>query len=243
MKRIYLTFITALCLLLPLSGAEIEAVTYNTLVASISQAREPVVSGKYIIFTASGKARYTGIAFEHEKYGKIYPFQRMVRKDEYGKPRKGNDGKPLDSTLFYIAMVPPGMHEIRYRMVIDGLWTTDPLNSSTAYDYDNGMTVSTLPVEYYEIFQTNNVDKGQVRFTYEGNPGSTITLAGSFNNWDPFMYEMEETSPGKYELTLPLPNGTWYYAYFEGTSQLADNTNHQQVYTRDGRVASVITLR
>lgn len=227
----------------PLFGAGIEAVTYNNLVAGISRARGPVVSGRFIVFTASGKARHIGIAFEHEKYQTIYSFQRIARKDEMGEPRKDETGKVMESVLFYIAQIPPGFHELRYRMVIDGLWTTDPLNGQSEYDYDNGMTVSSVPVDYYEIFQTNNVNQGEVRFTYTGTSGKTIRLAGSFNNWDPFMYEMTETSPGQYELTLPLPAGTWYYAYFDGMTQVPDGSNREQAYTRDGRIASVVTVQ
>jgi hypothetical protein len=220
-----------------------ESETYSRLVSEIYVPREPVVSGKYIIFTESGKARFTGIAFEYENYKKTYPFRRIIRKDEKGEPRKGDDGKVLDPVLFYIAEIPPGLRDIRYRIVIDGLWTTDPQNSNTAYDYANGMNVSIVPVQYYEVFQTQNVLKDQVHFTWEGTSGKTIRLAGSFNEWDPFMYEMTETSPGKYELTLPLPAGTWYYAYYDGTSQIPDTSNHNRVYTPDGRVASVVTVR
>lgn len=242
MKRIILSFTVALIALLPLSGAGIEAVTYNNLVASISRVREPVVSGRYIVFTASGKARHTAVSFEYENYTQMHSFKRIVRKDENNKPAKDEFGREIEPILFYIAEIPPGYGEIRYRMVIDGLWTTDPLNANTAYDYENGMMVSTLPVEYYEIFQTSNVSKDFVRFTYAGNPGETIRLAGTFNDWDPFMYEMTEISPGKYELLLPLPAGTWYYAYFNGTQQIPDNTNHNRVYTKDGRVASVVVV-
>ncbi len=243
MKRIYHALIVALVLSCHAFGADIESVAYNNLVASISRVQEPVVSGKYIIFTASGNARHTGIAFEHENYKKTWSFQRIVRRDELGKPQKAENGKLREQILFFIAEVPPGMREIRYRMVIDGLWTTDPLNAGTAYDYASGMTVSTIPVDYYEIFQTQNVNRGEVRFTYSGKPQSTIRLAGSFNNWDPFMYEMTEFREGQYELVLPLPAGTWYYAYYEGTTQLPDNTNAERVYTRDGRIASVVVIK
>ena len=242
MKRIYLVLIAALCLALPASGAGIESTAYNNLVATITRVREPVVSGKYVVFTAPGNARHVGISFEFEKYQQIHSFKRIIRRDEFGKPQKDETGKLRDEILFYVAEIPPATSELRYRMVIDGLWTTDPQNGAIAYDYDNGMDVSTLPVTYYENFQTNNVSRGQIRFACEAKPGMTVTLAGTFNNWDPFMYEMEETSPGRYELALPLPRGTWYYAYFLGTSQLADTTNHERVYTKDGRVASVVTV-
>lgn len=236
MKRfIYALGLLAVAASLQVSAAGIESVTLNNLMASISRAREPVISGRYVIFTASGNARFAGIAFDFERYGKTHPFQRLIRRDA--------DGKQLENLLFFIAEVPPETAEIHYRMVIDGLWTTDPLNAETRYDYSNGMSVSRLEVPRYEVFKTAQSPAGSVRFTWEGKTGKRITLAGSFNGWDPFMYEMEERSPGRYVLDLPLPAGTWYYAYFEGTDQLQDPNNDDRVYTKDGRVASVVTVR
>lgn len=243
MKQKHLLSACLLCIILPIFGADIEAVTYSKLVSTISRAREPILNGSHAIFTANGDARHIGIAFEHEGYRTIHSFQRIVRKDEFGKPQKDAQGKPLETILFYITHIPEGMHALRYRMVIDGLWVTDPLNKKTEYDYTNGMHVSTLPVQYYEVFQTNNVSPGQVRFVYEGKPNSHIRLAGTFNNWDPFMYELTETKEGYHELLLPLPRGTWYYSYYEGTERLPDTTNSERVYTKDGRVASVVVVK
>lgn len=237
-----MALVAALCIALPSWGAEIESTQYTKLVSRISRVQPPIVDGKYVIFTADGSARFTGIAFGFEDYKTIHPFQRIVRRDQYGKPEKDDAGKLREIILFYIAEIPPATRELRYRMVVNGLWSTDPLNTSIAYDYDNGMDVSVLPVGYYEVFQTNSVKKGEVDFACEAEPGSVITLAGTFNNWDPFMYEMTEISPGKYELSLPLPKGTWYYAYFMGTTQLPDTTNHEHAYTKDGRVASVVRI-
>jgi len=243
MKRIFILTIAILALASPLAGAEIESAKYHDLIAGISRAREPVVAGRYVVFTARGKARHAGIAFEHEKYRTIHTFQRLVRTDENNEPRKDDSGKPLETVLFYIAEIPPQTAALHYRLVIDGLWTADPLNPDSYYDYDNGMTVSSTTVEYYETFKTANVNKGQVRFACEASPGAAITVAGTFNNWDPFMYEMTETKAGWYELAMPLPAGTWYYAYFSGTEQIPDSLNPDRVYTKDGRVASVIEVR
>lgn len=243
MKRLLLTLLAAFLVLVPLCGAEIESVTYARLVSSIGQPEKPVVSGKYVIFTAHGDARHAGISFRHENYTTIHSLKRIVRRDEYGMPQKDSSGRPLDTVLFYVAEIPPGIEEIQYRMVIDGLWTCDPLNERSAYDPDNRMQVSVLTVNRYETFKTDYINNGSVRFTCMADSGRSIRLAGSFNNWDPFMYEMIETSPGKYELILPLPRGTWYYAYFDGTTQLPDPANPDRVYTRDGRVASVVTVQ
>lgn len=235
MKRI----ITLLCLAamtasLGIHAAEIESVTLNKLMSGITRVREPVISGKYVIFTAEGNARHAAIAFNFERYGALHSFKRVIRRDA--------DDKPLENVLFYIAEIPPETAEIRYRLVIDGLWTTDPLNPATVYDYANGMSVSRLAVPRYEIFKTVYEPEGSVRFSWRGESGKTVRLAGSFNAWDPFMYEMEEREPGTYTLDLPLPSGTWHYAYFEGSDQLPDPLNEERVYTKDGRVASVITV-
>lgn len=242
MKQLIFLIVIAVIVSLPMFGNEIESVAYARLVSSISTPSAPVASGKYIIFTARGDVRHTGIAFRHEDYKIIHSLERMVKRDEMGLPQKDSSGKLLDTVLFYIAKVPPGMNEIQYRLVINGLWTTDPMNRSTAYDRENRMNVSTVAVTRYETFKTDYVAKGQVRFTCPSKPGATVRLAGSFNAWDPFMYEMKETSPGYFELELPLPAGTWYYAYFEGMSQIPDTTNPERVYTRDGKVASVVRV-
>jgi len=241
MKR-YIVSI-ALCLsCLAAHAAGIEAVTYARLVAEIQRVSAPAVSGRYVVFTASGAARHVGVAFEHEGYRSIHSFQRLVKRDVNGLPQKDERGIPLETVLFFVAEVPPRTAELRYRMVIDGLWTTDPANPAKAYEYAEGMEVSVVAVDPYDVFETQATSPSGVRFTYEGRPGSIIRLAGNFNNWDPFMYELTEVSPGKYELVLPLPAGTWYYAYFEGTAQLADSGNHDRVYTPDGRVASVVRV-
>ncbi len=243
MKRLLLVITAIFLALAPLCGSEIDSVTYARLVSSITQPEQPVLAGKYVIFTAHGDARHAGIAFRHENYATIHSMKRIVRRDENGMPQKDSFGKPMDTILFYIAKIPPGTVELQYRMVINGLWTTDPLNAQTVYDPENRMQVSVLSVQRYETFKTDYVKNGTVRFTCTADTGRSIRLAGSFNNWDPFMYEMTETAPGRYELVLPLPRGTWYYAYFDGTAQLPDPANPDRVYTRDGRVASVVTVQ
>ena len=55
---------------------------------------------------------------------------------------------------------------------------------------------------------------GTVHFVYKGKAGQHIRLGGSFTNWDSWIYELTETSPGLYELELPLPAGKYYYSYY-----------------------------
>lgn len=226
-----------LCILIAAhtAGQEIDPYTYGDLVETIARADAPLITGKYIIFTAAGSARHAGIAFEHENFQSIHAFQRLYRSDEEADSKR--------SILFYIMQIPEEMRELRYRLVINGLWSTDPLNPEEIFDYSAGMSLSILKIPYQKEYKTAVENNGRTRFVYQGESGKRIYLAGTFNNWDPFMYTLEEVMPGRYELYLPLPNGVWYYAYFKDGKQIPDTTNRQHVYMTDGRTASVISVQ
>ena len=226
-----------LCILIAAHTAEqeIDPYTYGDLVETIARADAPLITGKYIIFTAAGSARHAGIAFEHENFQSIHAFQRLYRSDEEADSKR--------SILFYIMQIPEEMRELRYRLVINGLWSTDPLNPEEIFDYSAGMSLSILKIPYQKEYKTAVENNGRTRFVYQGESGKRIYLAGTFNNWDPFMYTLEEVMPGRYELYLPLPNGMWYYAYFKDGKQIPDTTNRQHVYMTDGRTASVISVQ
>lgn len=208
--------------------------TYTRLVETIRDVKQPVIQGKYILFTAKPQARHVGIAFEHQEFKEVHSFERLSTIDfESGEKKE---------ILFYIMPLPEKTTLLRYRLVIDGLWTTDPLNPNEEYDMPSGLSFSLISLPSSAEYKTAVSARGHVRFIHRGEAGKYITIAGSFNRWDPFMYEFKEIRPGFYELELPLPKGTWTYAYFTDGKQIPDSTNNNHVYTGDGRTASVITI-
>lgn len=232
-KTLVLLIFITLCLSLSFSDNSIDSYLYEKLIESIVRIEAPRIKDGCIIFTASAN-RHAGIAFAHEDYKQIHSFKRLAQ-------RELDEGE--ESILFYIFPIPDAASEIRYRLVIDGLWSSDPLNKNIVFDRIHSMSVSSIEVPYKKEYKTETGNKNYVKFTYLGEPKQNIRLAGSFNNWDPFMYDLIEVSPGRYELNLNLPSGTWLYAYFSGGTQIPDNTNKNYVYTADGRVASVITVQ
>ncbi|MGP1437562.1 MAG: glycogen-binding domain-containing protein [Treponema sp.] len=213
----------------------IESDTYLSLVGDIIRSSAPKIVDKYIVFTAKSTSRHVAVAFEHEKYAILHSFRCLVPDKEAGSIL-------LEPVLFYIMEIPEKMTKLRYRLVFDGLWTHDPLNENEEFDFDNRMTVSTITFPPRRDIKTRIIDGRNVNFVYVGKAHQKISVAGSFNNWDPFMYFMEETSDGIYELTLPLPKGTHTYSYFLGTEMKVDVTNHERAYGYDGKVVSVLTL-
>lgn len=208
----------------------------------LSNAGAPFVKDNQMVFTAEGKYRYVGIAFSHEGYRKIHTFERIVHRDQNGNVIVDKNGKE-ENFLFFISEVPENISNIQYRLIIDGLWTTDPLNPDNSISFDTGLKVSNLQVPYIDSGRKIGMTDNQVKFVYQGETGKNISLSGTFNNWDPFMYTLKETEPGLYQFSLPLPPGTYYYTFMDGSIRLEDKTNPNKVYTKDGRTASVIIVQ
>ncbi len=206
----------------------------DNLLQTIDRPRPPVVDGDYIIFTVDPSVRHAGIAFDFEQYKNIHTFKRLVRQNE--------DGANTESFVsFYILEIPENIQNISYRLVMDGLWTTDPSNTIRIYDPTVNLPVSNIVLQRPPVIETKTTQK-TIKFVYEGNSGQRIRLSGNFTNWDPYIYELKETSYGVYELELALPKGTYYYTYYSGIQSFLDESNPERAYTSDGRVASVVTL-
>jgi Glycogen recognition site of AMP-activated protein kinase len=61
-----------------------------------------------------------------------------------------------------------------------------------------------------------------VQFRLQAADAATVRLAGSFTNWQP-EYELHQTSPGIWTITLPLPLGVHDYAFvIDGQRWVAD---------------------
>jgi AMP-activated protein kinase-like protein len=61
-----------------------------------------------------------------------------------------------------------------------------------------------------------------VQFRLQAADASTVRLAGSFTNWQS-QYDLHQTSPGIWTITLPLPLGVYDYAFvIDGQHWVAD---------------------
>jgi hypothetical protein len=140
--------------------------------------------------------------------------------------------------------VPENIRELAYRVIIDGLWTTDPANSLSRKDDVSGLLYSIVPLPSRDhIPGPLNGPPGSLSFSFRGPPGETVTVAGSFNGWDPFMYELLEGPAGVYTLTLPLPPGTYQYVFFHRGERFLDPYNFNRSYSREGKAVSEIEIR
>jgi len=212
----------------------------------LSEPAPPQIIDNAAVFTASSSLRRVGIAFADEGFARVHWFRPLlVSEDPLERIRRGRRASPhRDSGIaFHVREIPDGATEIEYRLIINGLWTPDPANPNTRRDGFSGSTMSVLSVpQRQQVHNQAARQRAGIDFVFRGPPGETVTVAGSFNNWDPFMYELREGPPGFFSLHLPLPPGRYQYVFFHRGERVPDPENPTWVFSREGKVASEIVV-
>jgi len=251
MKRIrFFLLLTLIFSFIPASAEAENWESYEVIerLLTMSGPGTPEIYKDFVIFTAESSLRKVGISFAHENFAHTYWFrQLLVPQDLLNAPippgKKVPDPYINSGIQFHVLEVPENVQEVEYRLVINGLWTTDPNNSLTRRDQVSGLTLSVvrMPPRPVKLDPLKGLPEG-LTFTFKGPPGEIVTVAGSFNGWDPFMYELKESSAGVYTLTLPLLSGTYQYVFFCQGKRFVDLNNPRRSYSRDGKPASEITV-
>lgn len=242
------------------SGAqEISGVVYPPdvfqEVALLQEARPPIVLQDHVILTyrSNRYVRYVAAAFAHEDFKELHVFAA----------RPDPDTDPADELLFLVYPVDPEMRELRYRLVVDGIWMADPNAGDTVYD-QRGIPISrvTLMERPIREFTSPHVrDDGTVEFRFaydfrvtdsvETLDGRRISIAdlsrsapmvvADFNGWDPFVDRMGPLpeSGDLYRFEVSLRPGTYYYYYLVGGERILDPTNPDTAY--DTQINAVVS--
>ncbi len=194
-------------------------------VTTLEEATEPFRVGEYLVLSYDRERplRYVGAAFAHEDFIERHIF-RQNQHDVY----------------ILVYRLPEGLEEVEYRLVADGTWRTDPENPASRRlntDFEVSVVdVSDRPRPLPD--GPRRTDDGRVEFVYEGRADRRVHVTGSFNNWDPYMYRMEEVEPGRYEISLRLREGTHFYHFVVDGRRQPDPQNRRNTYTRAGRTVS-----
>ena len=231
-----------------INAAETESYQVIEHLLSLPGPCAPIVVDDVIIFTAPSSYRRAGVAFSHEGFSQVHWLrQLLIPQENLSLPEmhgKKQDPYKDSGLLFYIHEIPENTPAIEYRMVINGLWTLDPANSLSRTDSATRLKYSVLELPVREkkpdFFSG---PPGSLNFNFKGPPGETVTVAGSFNGWDPFMYELKESPAGTYSLNIPLPPGRYQYVFFHRGERYVDPNNPSRVYSRDGKAASEIVIQ
>jgi hypothetical protein len=213
----------------PLFGAN--PLSLDIAVKTLTSAQPPRMVGDELILSYKPSlptpVRYVGVRFGHESWKVLHTYAV----NEHG--------------IFVLDYpVPEGVREIRYRIVVDGLWIADPTNPRVDSDaMGDEFSVVTLEREPERPIVNPRLERGgALTFTFRGIPGRRVSLLGDFNNWDPFMDYLTERSPGLYTLTLRMPAGPHWYVFFTEGRRVLDMFNAESAVDPDGVTVSYFSL-
>lgn len=214
------------CLLLgPTAVFAANPLTLEIAVRRISSSQPPRMVDDALILSYKPEkpVRFVGARFEHESWKVLHAYAVNER-----------------GVFVLDYPVPEGVREIRYRIVVDGLWMPDPANPVTEAD-GAGASFSVYRLESEPVRTVINPKPGPdgaLTFVFKGDAGRRVSIVGDFNNWDPFMDPLDEISPGYYSVTLRVPAGGHWYSFFIDGRRVLDRFNAQTGVDPDGGTLS-----
>ena len=208
--------------------AEPVSIRLHLAITEAAGASPPEIIDNHLVLTYKGNRhyRFVGAAFKHEDFKIIHPFY-------------------VNTNGVYILTYPleKGINELDYRLVVDGLWMTDPKNPKRIRD-TGGISFSRFSVpEKTENPESPSVSGMKTTFLYQGSPGQRVYVYGDFNNWDPYMYRMKELPENNYYLiTIRISPGRYKYKFIVDGTTLADPLNDEKTVDIFGQTASVFSV-
>ena len=219
-------------------------------IRGLTEAGPPRVIQGHLVFTyrpseRERRSRFTrivGLSFAHENFGRVHPYKRLSL-SEFAS----------EDLFYYVMEIPENRDELLYRIVVDGVWTADPENPETRA-IGGGLRAShfEIPREYRGEMEYPSVADGRIRFVLDlGNgrarflrtlredriaveefEGNSVYVAGTFNNWDPFMHPLQPdpTDPGRFVGTIRAPRGVQYYYFVVDGVRVLDPENRELGY-------------
>ncbi len=228
MRKHILLVIIGLFTISTLPAFEVQDVQLHLKITGITEASAPELWRDYLILTykPSRPVRYVGAAFSHEDFREIHTYMY------------NNHG------VYFLILPAPAEKTLTYRVVVDGIWETDPNNPETISDR-NGLLLSKLKFPEPPVSGTLSpqlMENSRVSFHIHTKPGKQVYLAGDFNRWDPYMTNMKETEPGTYKVTLRIKPGRYGYYYLIDGEPVTDPLNFQKSRTSAGEDISVLYI-
>ena len=213
------------------AGRVIESLAIHLELSGMKAAKAPETMEGELLLSAFGPYRAVTAAFAHEGFAILHPYER----NKHG--------------VFVLAYPIPlnQSKDLEYRIIVDGVWTVDPANALKRTDPETGLELSVARVPFLSdvrlgLYRQIGEDGITARFLFRAASGESVTVCGDFDNWDPFIHEMAETSPGTYRLDLPLAPGRHYYTFVYRGEELTDPLNLARASNRDGKVVSVLVV-
>ncbi|MGC8870174.1 MAG: hypothetical protein ACP5PT_03675 [Brevinematia bacterium] len=187
----------------------------------------PIVSDDYILFISTNQAKVIKILLENKEWKPI-----NMSYDEKSK-------------LWYYQLeenLKKGKY--RYKLMIDDIITTDPLNPNLEPDGIGGFFSVFELKNDLEIIKSNprKLSKSIYEFRYKDLNATKVILCGSFNNWNPYELEMKREEGGIWKIKIHLPKGKHYYYFIVDDEITPDPLNNKSLKDKNGYTVSLVEV-
>jgi hypothetical protein len=186
-------------------------------------------------------ARYVALAFAHENYGKLHTFLKsstgvyyfVWNFDRETRLKLARDGKALE-----------------YRLIVDGVWMADPANplanrklNGALISYVDTSLAPALPLLSPEIGDQHGPIR-TVILRLRAKPQSEIYVAGTFNNFDPYLHglQADPSDPSLFTIELRLLPGQYFYYFVVNGATVLDSLNPDRGYGTEGAAYSRLVI-
>jgi len=227
--KLTIFFVSAILLFLVAGSVlALDAHLMEVRIRGIDRAGPPKYLDRQVLlsYQSSKPVRLVGARFAHEEYRVFHIYFRN------------------ENDVFLLLLdVPEEIEELRYRMVVDGLWISDPFNPRSDADaFGRAFSLFSLHDRPARMVVSPEIHRdGSVTFFFRSPPDRAVSVAGDFNNWDPFWHRLRETRPGEYSITVRMPPGQHFYYYTVNGQRLLDPINQDTARDYEGfRVSTFI---
>lgn len=230
-KRAFFLFPILLFFLTVLPLHSLDSHLMEVRIKGIDRAGPPEYVGQQVLLSFESKdpVRLVGARFAHEQYRIFHVYFRN------------------EQDVFLLLLdIPEDVEVLRYRIVVDGLWISDPFNPHQQEDsFGREFSVFSLQDRPPRSVTSPEIDGGgKVTFFFQSLPSRAVSVAGDFNNWDPFWHRMQENQPGEYRLTVQMPPGRHFYYFVVNGDRVLDPINQDSARDYEGyRVSSFFLPR
>jgi len=129
----------------------------------------------------------------------------------------------------------------KYRLKVDGFWIADPNNPS--YIFDPGREkISLLTIT--NVFTPNKkfpfwISNNYYLFRHYSTNAKIVSIAGDFNNWNPYSHQMTYKGAGIFEIIFKLdPKRYYLYSFIQDGIWTFDRNNKKQFRNGQNRPVS-----
>jgi len=179
----------------------------------------PLITEDYIMFLVTNNAKKVEIVGDFTSWKR----EKMLYEEKL-------------KIWYYVWTKSLSKGDYRYKLVIDDVFVYDPLNQLTKPDGKGGF-YSILKLDNdFEVLVNNpkKVSNNYYEFVYKDLKASKVILVGSFNNWNPYQYEMGRNKGGIWKITIYLPKGIYYYYFIVDDEITSDPLNYNTAHDKFG---------